>query len=458
MNIFSSTHTCGVNMNFQLQQTNELLASNGGLALVGALLAKTSLTEQLNQLSTPANRGQNLKNSDIALAMLGLLVQGKCDFDDIENHRNDPFFQRALGLSRIPAAPSLRQRLDLAKATWDTVVLNASMALIANHTIQTPCFENYIPLDADVTPMDNSGSNKEGVSRTYKGFDGFAPMLMYIGNEGYLLNLEFREGKTHCQNGTSAFLRHCFSLLPRLKHKNYLLRLDSGNDALDNQIECQKFNKEHASIQIDYIIKRNLRTESPLKWLETAQESGQCIQQRPGKKVYYGKHLRKYDKLEEPQTIVYKVIERTITRTGQQLLIPEVEVETYFSTLETTPEQTIELYHDHGTSEQFHSEFKTDMGLERLPSGNFNTNTRVMFLALLAFNLLRIIGQESLNYKGHPVPSLHRIRRRRLRSVIQDLIYLAVRLIRHARQLVLGFGKICPFFDTYLHLYLKWTG
>ena len=58
---------------------------------------------------------------------------------DIENHRNDPFFQRALGLSRIPAAPSLRQRLDLANATWDTVALNASMALIANHTIQTPC-------------------------------------------------------------------------------------------------------------------------------------------------------------------------------------------------------------------------------------------------------------------------------------------------------------------------------
>ncbi|MGV0036717.1 MAG: hypothetical protein ACNYPE_17840 [Candidatus Azotimanducaceae bacterium WSBS_2022_MAG_OTU7] len=30
------------------------------------------------------------------------------------------------------------------------------------------------------------------------------------------------------------------------------------------------------------------------------------------------------------------------------------------------------LYADHGTSEQFHREFKTDMDIERLPSGKFD--------------------------------------------------------------------------------------
>lgn len=37
----------------------------------------------------------------------------------------------------------------------------------------------FIPLDIDVTPFDNSNSQKEGVSRTYKGFDGFAPNYAY---------------------------------------------------------------------------------------------------------------------------------------------------------------------------------------------------------------------------------------------------------------------------------------
>ena len=40
--------------------------------------------------------------------------------------------------------------------------------------------------------MDNSNSNKEGVSRTYKGFDGYAPMMAYIGTEGYAINFELR--------------------------------------------------------------------------------------------------------------------------------------------------------------------------------------------------------------------------------------------------------------------------
>nr|WP_230986832.1 hypothetical protein [Cohnella fermenti] len=49
---------------------------------------------------------------------------------------------------------------------------------------------------------DNSGTKKEGVSYTYKGMDGFAPMFAYLGQEGYGVNTELREGSQHCQNGT----------------------------------------------------------------------------------------------------------------------------------------------------------------------------------------------------------------------------------------------------------------
>jgi hypothetical protein len=40
-----------------------------------------------------------------------------------------------------------------------------------------------------------------------------------------------------------------------------------------------------------------------------------------------------------------------------------------------TAAQVIELYCQHATHEQFHAEFKTDMGLERLPSGKFDPRT-----------------------------------------------------------------------------------
>ena len=43
--------------------------------------------------------------------------------------------------------------------------------------------------------------------------------------------------------------------------------------------------------------------------------------------------------------------------------------------------EVVALYKNHGTHEQFHSEFKTDLDLERLPSKYFKTNDLVMTLA-----------------------------------------------------------------------------
>ena len=52
----------------------------------------------------------------------------------------------------------------------------------------------------------------------------------------------------------------------------------------------------------------------------------------------------------------------------------------------------IRLYHEHAAHEQFHSELKTDLDVERLPSGSFAVNELVLALATLSFNILRIIG------------------------------------------------------------------
>ncbi len=50
----------------------------------------------------------------------------------------------------------------------------------------------------------------------------------------------------------------------------------------------------------------------------------------------------------------------------------------------------------HGESEQYHSEIKTDMDVERLPSGKFESNKLALELTVIVYNILRIIGQESL--------------------------------------------------------------
>ena len=98
----------------------------------------------------------------------------------------------------------------------------------------------------------------------------------------------------------------------------------------------------------------------------------------------------------------------------------------------------INLYADHGTHEQFHAEFKTDLDLCRLPSGKFGTNALVGQSATFTMNILRLMGQGGL--LGPDAPISHAAKRPRLKTVMQDLIYRAGRLIQSGRQMILGLG------------------
>lgn len=134
-----------------------------------------------------------------------------------------------------------------------------------------------------------------------------------------------------------------------------------------------------------------------------------------------------------------RVIERTIDKKGQPLLIPDIELEGWWTSLKIDEEKVIELYKGHGLCEQYHAEIKTDMDLERLPSGKFATNQLVMACGTLVYNILRFVGQTVL--VGGKGIIRHEAKRRRIKSVIQEMIYFAGRMIATGRRLKLRFSR-----------------
>ena len=48
----------------------------------------------------------------------------------------------------------------------------------------------HVSLHADVFCLDNSKTCKEGVARTYHGYDGYAPVGAYLGEEGWCIGLD----------------------------------------------------------------------------------------------------------------------------------------------------------------------------------------------------------------------------------------------------------------------------
>ena len=86
-------------------------------------------------------------------------------------------------------------------------------------------------------------------------------------------------------------------------------------------------------------------------------------------------------------------------------------------------------------------------------AGKFATNALVLACAQLAYNILRWIGQSGL--LGPDAPPRHKAKRRRIRTVMQELMYLAVRLIRTGRRLKLAFGRSCLVVAIFRRLYLQ---
>ncbi len=444
-----------------VQSDTDTTTSHSGLALVGRALCLTRLGADLDD-NIPLRHG--IAHSDYIVSYVGIVCTGKSDFDAVENRREDAFFKTSLGITKVPSAPSLRQRFDEHANAMIPHVDNASVAFLGNvgatvspiEIVEGTCLARrklkLTPLDIDVFPMDNSGTKKEGVSYTYKGFNGYAPLAAYLGQEGWCLACELRPGSQHGQKEFIHFLERVLPRAKRLALHKLLARLDSGHDAAENRAafvrEC-----------VEFIIKWNPRRQDLEAWLKRAEKAvAQWSFPREGKRVgVFSEDVEEtFGGVTRTFRRVIRVIERTIDKHGVRLLVPDIEIEGWWTSLgecECSDERIITLYCDHATSEQFHSEFKTDLDIERLPSGKFATNDLVLACAVLAYNILRWIGLEGLTGPGSPIR--HAAKRRRLRTVMQELMYVAARVVESGRRMALKFSSHCPAFPSFEAVYAK---
>ena len=441
-------------MKFKIQATPESINSSAGLVPAGRLIDHLEFDKTLDNTTVNETTLHDVPNSSCVRSYLGLLLEGRTAFDEIEARRSDKLFSDALDVPLVPSAATMRQRFDQAAGAFDEVLKGGNVRLLRScdfGSVSTRRGE-LVPVDADVACQDNSNSHKEGVAPTYHHFDGFAPMFAYVGTEGFMLANELRPGDQHCQNGTPQFLQECVDRLEYIGACSTLFRLDGGNDAGENLRVLQG--------RADYIIKRNLRRESPSNWRETAREHGTEYNPREDKTVWHGSLWSTFPDrkgLNTPVRLVFEVTERRTDRAGTPLLYPDIEVQSWWTSLQhDSDNRVIELYRDRGTSEQFHSEFKTEVGLERLPSGKFATNSTVMQLGMLAYNILRRIGQDILQLPGK-LPLRKEIARRRVRKVIQDVIRVACKYVRTSRQAILKLRSDWSYFEVFRQLHAVYS-
>ena len=428
--------------NVTFRASRRTLTSHAGLSIIGQCLEIAGVDSIDGRFPTTLG----MRTSDVVKSYLGLLCLGMSDYDAIENFRRDKPFQHLLALQKVPSSATLRQRLEklaandlqARTATWSTTLLSLVEAPITAE-------KTHVCLDIDTFVMDNSNSHKEGVSRTYQKVDGYTPIAAYLGNEGWCLGLELRPGKQHTMKESNAFLERVLPRAQGLTEQPILVREDSGFDSQAHLalLERQRQAFADEGRRLDYLVKWNPRDSAKADlatWCAVAED---CWQEelRPGKRqALWTQTVSIRDGQTEVEVRrVMRLVERTADRDGQLLLEPDYELEGWWTSLDEAPEAVIQRYQAHATHEQFHSEIKTDLDLERLPSGKFATNDLILHLAQLAYNILRLMGQ--LGMTGELSPVRHPAKRRRIRTVLQELVHRAAVVVHKARQIILDVGQ-----------------
>jgi hypothetical protein len=441
-------------MSIKFVTTDKPITSISGLAYIGQQLDNKEFFYAINKVSRIKQASGFISDFDCIKTMIGLISIGKPDFDAVEEYRNDKFFKKCLKLKKVPSSPTLRQRIEeFSDVEWD-IIRSFNVRLLSEVIEDEFVMINgkmYLTQDNDVTVLDNSNTKKEGVSWTYKKVDGYAPMMSYIGKNGFMLNTVLREGSDHSNcSGTLEYFLETLDMAHTISDIPVLIINDSGNDDIENILAYER-NGAH------YIVKRNLRKESKEEWFSLAQ-SHSALEKRPreGKVTYYASILRtvKFKEKEEARErslrIVVVATERKLDHLGQPFLIPEIDIETYWVNLDASDEEVEELYHQHGTSEQYHAEWKSELGLERLPSGKFAANSTIMLLGMIAFNLLRRLGKDALLSNKAPGKRRSRIR---LRTVILNLVYMGGLIVEGVRDITVRLWSGHGWTEAYMSVF-----
>ena len=71
--------------------TNERLITPSGLTIVGGMLGKSDFVKQCNRIPVGKKRSEpQIKDGDILLTYIGLLCQGKTEFEAVREMQDDP--------------------------------------------------------------------------------------------------------------------------------------------------------------------------------------------------------------------------------------------------------------------------------------------------------------------------------------------------------------------------------
>ena len=226
---------------FKLEATNEMLTANAGLALFGEFIQGLGFSRWLKQEMPKPGSGQGYMAPFYVKPLVLMLTGGGRSLEDLRTLKNDTALSSLLQQKMLPSTDAMGDGLRRTEAGEGLAGLSRlNRRVVATRVRQTGITAHTLDVDASQIVAE-----KEAAHFTYKGEQGYMPMIGHLAEAGVVIHDEFREGNVAPATGNLEFTRDCETCLPR-GHAIASVRLGSAGYQADLFNYCEQTGKTFA--------------------------------------------------------------------------------------------------------------------------------------------------------------------------------------------------------------------
>ena len=398
--------------NFNIKTTNREISSHPGFAYLVKTAHKLGVIKSLQQQLKQSGNAQKYSSSVHILSLAALLASGGSSVSDIEAFRKDKGLLKLLGMESLPAENTLEEWLRSDSKKKIAILQNEVTRLSAREVKRRNLKE--IILDPDATLFERY---KSTCKRTYKGFKGYAPMVVTEAITRTVWHTEFRAGNVSPAAGALEILKKSLTKVPDDVKVN--LRADSAWYQHEVMDHCQD-NGVAFSITAnkDAAVMAAISNINDDAWCELPDDDWSEITETVhslSKSKYAYRLLVLRKKRNEPQPYLFD----------------DYYYYAIITNREGSPAEILHFHRGRGSDEQINDELKNGYEAKHVPCIDEDANAVFWQIACLALNLVEC------SKAGMPASwRSFRIKKLRFR-----LFNVAVLVVRTGRKIIMRVGK-----------------
>jgi len=393
---------------FKLEATEELLTANAGLALFGEFVRVLGLTRWLRQEMPKPGSGRGYEADAYVTPLVLMLTGGGRSLEDLRMLKSDTALATVLKCGTVPSTDAVG---DWLRRTGEEAGLTGlsriNQRIAATRIRQTGITDHTLDIDASQIVAEKAAAHF-----TYKGEQGYMPMIGHLAEAGIVIHDEFREGNIAPATDNLGFIQACEARLPK-GHRIAHVRLDSAGYQAGIFNDCETTGKTFAiGGRLDAPTRKVIAEIPETAWTHYADCAvAETLHSMNGTtkafRLIVVKHKHQTDLFDDDAPRYHVIASNRVEST----------------------EATLIWYRQRGNvSENGIKELKIGFGMERMPCGQFKANAAFFRLGVIAHNLFVLFKHSALgaDWQRHTVA-----------TVRWRLFHLPGKVVRHAGAWVL---------------------